>query len=102
MGSPASVPDAISAINGAASYHFFQIAELAFRTANLQSVHSIGHGNSRRVITAILKTTQAINDYRNNLLLTDVTDYSAHERLPAAAIMYETRRSGKGCEAGFG
>jgi hypothetical protein len=80
---PSGVSNAVGAIEGMEADHLFQVAEFAFGAANLQPAFSTGNGDSRRVVSAILKTAQAINDYRYNLLLSDVSDDSAHGQLPA-------------------
>jgi hypothetical protein len=76
------MPNAVGAIDRIVSDHLFQIAQLAFRAANLQSVLPARNRDSSRVIPAILKAAQSIDDHRNYLLLTDVSNNSAHEQLP--------------------
>ena len=93
---PAGVADAVGAVDGVVADYLFQVAQFAFGAANLQAVVSAGNGDSRRVVAAILKAAQAINNDRNNLFLADVSNNSAHEHSlqEKRTAMYETRRSG--------
>ncbi len=79
---PASVADAVGAVERLQADDFFQVAQLAFGAANLQAAAIAGHRDSGRVVAAILQPTQAINDDRHYALFADITDNSAHEGLP--------------------
>ncbi len=75
---PAGVADAIAAVQRFEADGFFQVAQLAFRTAHLQLVPVAGNGDSGRVVAAVLQTTQTFNDDGNDFLLADVTDDATH------------------------
>src|ERR1700682_5417485 len=55
MRGPAGVSDAVRAIARLEADYFFQIAHLAFRAADLQTLAVSGPRDSRRVVAAILQ-----------------------------------------------
>ena len=78
MGGPAGVADAVRAVDRIQPDGLFQVAQLAFGAAHLQPVAIAADRNSRRVIAAILKPFQAIENDWNHPLLTDVANNSTH------------------------
>ena len=63
----------------------FQVAQLARGAANLHLAGGIDDRDSGRVVAAIFKFAQALDDYRNNLFGADITDNAAH----AGALLRE-------------
>ena len=59
MGRPAGVADAVGAVDRLEPDGLFQVAQLAFGAANLQPVAVAGHGDSRRVVAAVLEPSSA-------------------------------------------
>src|SRR6266403_6317375 len=55
MRGPTGVSDAVSAIERLDADYFFQVAQLAFRAADLQAFAVSGDRDSRRVVAAILQ-----------------------------------------------
>src|SRR5260221_11649752 len=78
MRGPARVSDAVSTVERLEADHFFQVAELAFGAADLQTFTISGHRDSGRVIAAILQLSYALNDDRDYLLLTYISHDAAH------------------------
>ena len=78
---PARVADAVGAVNRMLADDLFEVAQLAFGAAQLQSLGTAGHGDARRIVSAILQAAKAVNDDRDYLLLTNVSDDSTHGRL---------------------
>jgi hypothetical protein len=70
--------NAIGAVERLETNDFFEIAELALGTTDLQPVAIAGDGDASRVIPAIFQTTQSVHDYRNDTLLTDISNDSTH------------------------
>src|SRR5580658_409989 len=90
---PASVSNAVAAVQWAETDRLFQIAQLAFGAANLQLVSVAGNGNSSRVIAAVLEPPQALNDDRNHGLLTDIANNATHAGTPGIQSAREQRNS---------
>ena len=82
MRGPAGMPDSIRSIQRVFPNHFFKVAELACRAANLQAVPIPGDGNSRGVVTAILQALQTIQDDWRRVLAPDVSNNAAHTYYP--------------------
>ena len=76
---PAGVSDTVSSVEWLEPDHFFQIAQFAFGSPNLKTLAVATDGNSGRVIPAVFKPPQAIQNDWNNPLFADVTYDSAHE-----------------------
>jgi hypothetical protein len=79
---PAGMADAVRAVDGTQPDGLFEVAQLAFGAAHLQSVAVAADRDSRRVIAAILEPFQAIENDWNDPLLTDITNNSAHVSHP--------------------
>src|SRR6185312_9748704 len=82
---PPCVPDAVGAVQRFQADHLFQIAQLAFRPANLQMpARAIlpSHGDTRRVIAPIFELLQPVNDYGDDPLFTEITYDSVHSKKP--------------------
>ncbi len=75
---PTCVSNAVSAVEWFEAEHFFQIAQLTFRAADLQTGAVSGHRDARRVVAAILQLSEALNDNGDDLLLTHISDNAAH------------------------
>src|SRR5690242_2879190 len=85
MRGPACVPDAVSAVEGFQADHLFQVAQLAFRATDLKMAPPAvltRHGDARRVIAAIFKLLQPVNDHWDNAFFSDITYDSAHSKKP--------------------
>ena len=78
MGGPASVADAVSAVERLQADDLFQVAQLALGAAHLQASAVAGHGDAGRVVAAIFEAPQAVNDDRHNPLFPDVSNNPAH------------------------
>jgi hypothetical protein len=72
------VTDAIGAVEGLEPDHFFEVAQLSFGAADLKPVPVARDGDARRVITAILKTAQALDNDGHNLLFPNVAHNATH------------------------
>ena len=79
---PASVADAIGAVERLQPDDLFQVAQLAFGAAHLQAFAVTGDRDAGRVVAAILQPPQAIDDDRHDPLLADVTNNAAHSSTP--------------------
>src|ERR1035437_3819657 len=75
---PARMPNAIGAVERLQANGFFQVAQLALGTAQLQPFPVAGHCDSRRIIAAVLQPSQSLDDDRNHTLLTYVADNATH------------------------
>src|ERR1039458_613322 len=93
VGGPAGVADAVSAVERLETDGLFQVAQLAFGAADLQPVPVAGNGNSSRIITAVLKPPQALEDDRNYLLLADIANNATHAGTPEIQSAREQRNS---------
>jgi hypothetical protein len=73
------VPNAKRAVQGLVAQHRFQVAEFPRSTANFErGAGRIANGDTRRIVAAILKPPQPLDDDRDHLLGTYITDYAAH------------------------
>ena len=90
---PTSVANAVAAVERLEADGFFQIAQLAFGAAELQLVPVAGHGNSSRVVTAVLEPPQSLDDDRNHFLLTDIANNATHAGTPGIQSAREQRNS---------
>src|SRR5262249_19045138 len=81
---PARVPDAVGAFERRLGEHFVQIAQLASGAANFDFAGApvgpvqINHGDTGRVISAVLQLAQTLDDNRNDFFRADVAHDSAH------------------------
>ena len=66
---PASVADAVGAVERLQPDDLFQVAQLAFGAAHLQAFAVAGDRDAGRVVAAILQPPQAIDDDRHDSLL---------------------------------
>jgi hypothetical protein len=62
---------------------FFQVAEFAFRPANLQAFTVAANRNTSGIVSAILKTPETIQNHGNDPLLANIPDNSAHLPTPS-------------------
>src|SRR5205807_8454182 len=81
MRGPARVSDAPAAFQRLEANRFFQVAQLAFRTAHLQrsAISIAANGNACGVISAIFQASEALNNDGHNPLFAYVTYDSAHK-----------------------
>ncbi len=75
---PTGVADAVGPIQRLEADHLFQIAQLALGAPDLQTIAVSGHGNARRIITAIFQPLQSVQDDGDDPLLTNVANNAAH------------------------
>ena len=76
---PSRVADAVCPIERAQPYRLFKIAELSLGPPQFQMPALINDRNARRVVSAILELPKAIDDQRHNLLISNVSNNSAHK-----------------------
>src|ERR1700728_4717215 len=93
VGSPASVANAVGAVERLEANDFFQIAQFAFGASKLQLVAITGDGNSSRIITAVFEPPQALDDDRNHFFFADVANNATHEGTPGIQSAREQRNS---------
>ena len=79
VGGPTRVANAISAVEWSQANRFFKIAQLAFSAPYLELRVLIDDGDARRIVPAILKLTEPVDNQRHNLLIADITNNSAHK-----------------------
>ena len=90
---PARVTDAIGPFKGFEANRFFQVAQLAFGAAQLKLIPVAGDGDTRRVIAAVLKSPQALDNDGNYFLFADVANNSTHAGTPGIQSAREQRNS---------
>src|SRR5712691_5559224 len=88
---PTRVTDAVSTVEGLQPQRFFEVAQLAFGAADLQLVVFVNDGNARRVIAAVFKLAQTVDDQRHHLFLSDVADYSTHKTVGSSPREISTK-----------
>ena len=89
VGGPAGVADAVGAIERLQADRLFQVAQLAFGAAHLQSFTVAGDGDSRRVVAAVFQATQAVDDDGHDAFLANVSNDSAHSWSPSQPFQAE-------------
>src|SRR5450755_3475559 len=92
---PASVADAVSAIDRLEPDDFLEVAQLAFSAADLQALAIAADRNSGGVVTAIFEPFQPIQNDRHNAFLSDISDDATHSDTP----LYQ--RNGRGSKLCF-
>jgi hypothetical protein len=78
MRGPTGVPNPVAPVERSESNGFFEISELAFGAANRECSVVIDDGDTRRIVAAIFQLLQPVENYSDDLLITYVTNYSAH------------------------
>jgi len=79
MRGPAGVANAEGSIERVLTENLFEVNELTGRAAELKSVaRRAANGDARRVVSAIFESPQPLDDDRNYLFRSHVTDNSAH------------------------
>ena len=77
--SPARVADAERATERVLAQDFFQVAQLAGRAPHRQLVaRGTAYGDSGRIISAVFEPPQSLDDDRDHLLGSDISDNAAH------------------------
>src|SRR5713101_3561960 len=76
---PTRVAHAVSAVEGLQPQRFFEVAQLAFGPADLQLVVFVNDSDTRRVVAAVFKLAQAVDNQRHYLFVSNVSDYSTHK-----------------------
>ena len=82
MRGPAGVADAVGAVERLEPDHFFQVAQLAFGPADLQTLAIAAHRDSGGVVAAIFQPPQSLNDDGNDPFLAYVAHDAAHANAP--------------------
>jgi hypothetical protein len=82
VGRPSRMPYAVGAVERFQSNRLFKVTKLSFCPAYRERAFLINHGYARRIIATVFELPQTIEDYSDYLLITYVTDYSAHWLLP--------------------
>src|SRR2546423_11604398 len=77
---PTGVTNAVGTIDRVVSQDLFEVAQLAFGSANLQLVILVNRGNAGGVVAAIFKLPQTLDDQGYDLFVSDVSDYSTHKK----------------------
>ena len=80
---PARVADAVGAVERLQADDLFQVAQLAFGAANLQTVAIAAHRDSGGIVAAIFQPPQALDDDRDHPLLANVSHDAAHANAPS-------------------
>src|SRR5580700_3425768 len=93
MRGPAGVAYAIGAVEGLEADDFFQIAQFAFGAAKLQFVSIAGNGDTSRVVAAVLKPAQTLDDDWDYFLLTDIANNATHAGVSQVQSAREQRNS---------
>ena len=75
---PTRVPDAVIPVERMQPNAFFKIPQLAFGPPKSKDDDRHRRPRSRRIIPAILELSQAVNDQRHNLFISNVSDNSTH------------------------
>src|SRR5262249_49561145 len=75
---PASVADAVGAVERLEADGLFQIAQLTFGAADLQPFAIAGDGDAGGIVAAIFHPAKAIDDDRPYTLFADVANNPAH------------------------
>src|SRR5258706_5378581 len=78
MCGPTGVPNTECAIERFNADDFFQVPQLALGTPNLQAIAIPCDGDSGRVVAAIFKTSQTLDDDRYYLFASHVSDNATH------------------------
>jgi hypothetical protein len=78
VGRPPSVTDPIIPIERLQSNALFEIAQLSFRTTQLEMLMIVNDRNARRIVSAILELSQSVDDQRHDLFVSNVSDNSTH------------------------
>src|SRR5947209_7231966 len=76
---PARVADAICAVERLQPYGLFEIAELALGAAYVEMVRLVNDRDACGVVAAILQLPQPVEDDRDDLFVSDVSDYPTHD-----------------------
>ena len=78
MSCPTRVPDTVSPVERLQADYFLQIAQLAFRSPDLQPRPVPRHRDPRRIVSPIFQLPQSFNNDRDNLLLAHISHNAAH------------------------
>ena len=76
---PARVTDTVGTIERLLSDNVFEVSEFTFGTADLESFSVAGYRDPSRVVAAVFKFAEALDDDGDDLLLADVSDDAAHK-----------------------
>src|SRR5580693_6296831 len=82
MSGPARVANAVASLKRLEADDFFKVTQFAFRAPQLQLVPVAGDGDSGRVVAAVLKPPQTLDNDRNYFLLADIANNSTHAGTP--------------------
>jgi hypothetical protein len=79
VGGPAGVANAVGALKGMLAQNLFEIDQLTLGATHIQSLAGgAAHGYTCRVVASVLEAPEPLDDDRDYLLWTDVTDNAAH------------------------
>ena len=78
MGGPASMANAVGAVERLQADDFFEIAQLAFGAANLETVSVTSNRDAGRVVAAVFKASEPFKDDGNNRFLPHVANDPTH------------------------
>src|SRR5262249_51848663 len=76
---PARVPDAVVALDRAIFDHRLQVDQLSFGAQDDKLMLGIADRDAGGIIASVFQTLQSIENDRDCLLLTDVSDNSTHK-----------------------
>src|SRR5260370_30416059 len=76
---PASVADAVGAVDRVYADGFFQVAQLAGSSAYRQMVIAIVDCDAGGIVTAVFQAAETIEDDGDSLSIPDVADDAAHD-----------------------
>src|SRR5438552_293826 len=79
VGGPTRVANAIRSIYRVYANGFFQVAQLAGCAADGQMIIAVEDGNSGRIVPAIFKAAETVEDDGDGFSISDVADDTAHD-----------------------
>src|SRR5713226_6403765 len=65
---------------------FFKVPQLAFGTTDRQSAVVVHYGDTGRIIATVFELLEPVENHSDDLLVTDVSDYSAHLLFPSLSL----------------
>src|SRR5437588_8006902 len=85
---PSRVPDSVRSIERPQADRFFKIAMLALRASYRERSIVVDHCDSRRIISAILELLESVQNHPDDLLVPDISNYSAHLSSSSVFALY--------------
>jgi hypothetical protein len=73
------VADAVISVERMQTNALFEIAQLPFRTTQLEMPRAIDNGDPRRIVSAVLEFPKTVDYQRHDLFVSNVSDNSTHK-----------------------